>query len=100
MQCVNVPTRRFNACMSETDSEDAMIALEALYLGDNESTSELGHRPSLRAAALLGSTDNETLHIRIFLRLSNIYKLNGKILDAIDDAIFSENARTNLRAAR
>ena len=83
MRYINVAIRRFNACNSEIDSEDrlidAMIALEALYLGDNESTSELGYRLSLRTAALLGSTYDEARHIQTLVK-SAYDRLRSKVV--------------------
>ncbi len=146
---LDIALKRFNGCMEAAELEDrlidAMICLEAMLLGDDE-VAELPYRLSLRAAALLGSTEDEIRHVQKFLkkvyeklrnkifhgrkpkeltvdekptpigqvltelekymrslvlafiRLAEHYKSHNEILEAIDEAVVSGEARTKLKA--
>jgi hypothetical protein len=71
MSFIRIAIRRFNACMEEVGFEDilidAIIALEAMYLGDGE-FGELGYRLSLRTAILLGDTEDRMKEIQNFVK--------------------------------
>jgi hypothetical protein len=146
---LDIALKRFNGCMEAIEFEDrlidAMICLEAMLLGDDE-VAELPYRLSLRAAALLGSTEHEIRHVQKFLkkvyeklrnkifhgrkpkeltvdekptpigqvltelekymrslvlafiRLAEHYKSHEEILEAIDEAVVSVEARAKLKA--